>query len=156
MADKARARIGQDHYVVLRLEGLRLLVPQEEVSSLEPEEEADMSTRHPGAVGEYQAHPVFALPETLDGFLDREGRPICALLALPDGDYYGLLCSEVSLLPAGGLDIRPVPAIMLEKDSPLLGIALDETGLLCLTSAAALHRLIVRLGGIELDTPEAA
>lgn len=156
MAEGTRGYLGQDHYVVLRFDGLRLLLPQEEVASLEPEEEADMSTPHPGAVGEYQAHAVFALSERLDEFLERDGRPICALLDLPDGDYYGVLCSEVTLLPAGGLEIKPVPAVMQEAGSPLLGIALDDAGVLCITSAAALHRLIVRLGGYWADTTEAA
>ena len=150
-------RMHGSEYVMLRLDGLKILVPQEEVSSLEPAEDADMSTPHPGALNDYQGHPVFALSERLDGFLtERAGRPICALIDLPDGDYYGVLCSEAALLPAAGLDIKPVPSAMHEKNSALLGIALDEEGLLCLTSATALHRLIVSLGGFWTDESEVA
>ena len=142
---------------MLHLGALRLLLPQAEIATLEPEEEVDMSTPHTGAVGAYQSLPVFVLSERLDELvMDRTGRPICALFDAPGHDDYVLLCSEVKLLPAAGLDFKPVPAAMREQDPAVLGIALDEAGLLCLTSAAALRRLIVRLGGFWDDASEAA
>ena len=153
MAERGRGA----EFVMLRLGGLRILLSQDEVSSLEPADDADMSSPHPGAVNDYQGHPVFALSEGLDGFqMERTGRPICALLDMPDGNYYGVLCSEAALLPVSVSDIKPVPPVMHEEDSALLGIVLDEKGLLCLTSAVGLHQLIMGLGGFWDDASEAA
>ena len=137
-------------YVMLRLDALRLLLPQAEILTLEPAEEAEMSTPHPGAVNDYQGQPVFALTGELDEFIKPcADRPICALLGLADGSYFGLLCNQAELVPAAGLAIRPLPAVMGEAEPALLGIALDEEGPLCLSSAAALWQLIDRLEGIE-------
>lgn len=153
MAERGRGA----EYVMLRWGALRLLLPQEEIATLEPEQDADMRSDHSGAVGAFQSLPVYALSEGLDGFVrQRAGRPICALFAVPGSDDFGLLCSEAALVAAAGLDIKPLPAAMHEPDSPLLGLALDQNGLLCLSSAAVLRRLVARLGGFRVVTSEAA
>jgi hypothetical protein len=142
MAEIARSADSLAHFVAVYLEGKRFLIPQQDLRTLEPLADVDTAVAMPGAVGAIafkgEALPVYGLPASLDGLHEQpDAGRICAILDAGT-ERFGLLCAEAVLLPAGNLDIKPVPAAMQRVGSALQGLAIHDGDVVCVTSAAAL------------------
>lgn len=127
-------------YALLRLDDLRLLVPQHEIRLLEPSVDVTLSDPPAGGVGwiafRQQRVPVFCLSAAHQWQAEAEqGRAICALLDA-DGRFFGLLCTEVSLIGAREAAFHEIPRAMTAPHAPFHRLALHGEDLACVSSAA--------------------
>jgi hypothetical protein len=58
---------------------------------------------------------------------------------------YGLLCAEATLISAADVEVHAVPTAMCRADSVMESLALHDGGVVCVSSAAALLRVIHNL-----------
>ena len=133
---------GVRSYSLLRMDILGVLVPQEEVRTLEPATDLQTDAPPAGGVGwmpfNRERFPVFCFTEQLHRSLAvPSSRRICALLGAGEGGF-GVLCSDVSLVRLPGTDARALPEAMTLPGRPIHGLALYQGAVLCLSSAARL------------------
>jgi chemotaxis signal transduction protein len=129
-------------FLAIHLGPLRLLVPQEDVRTVESATDIRTPTSKPGAFGSIrigrERWPVYCLSETLSEFCTEAGsRRICPILVSQDGSY-GLLCDDVQLVTAHELDVKPLPSAMQRHGAAVGGLALYGDELVCVSSADAL------------------
>lgn len=142
MAERMNRQQQNTTFLAIHVGSLRLLVPQEDVRTVESVADIRTPTSRPGALGSIRVGrerlPVYCLSETLTE-LDTKpaSRRICPILVAGDGRY-GLLCDEVELIPGWELDVRPPPPAMRRHRAAVCGLALHGEGLVCVSSADAL------------------
>lgn len=129
-------------YSALKLDYLVLLVPQEDVRTLEPAVDLERTEPPPNGVGWIrlgnERWPVFCFSEQLRRTVDVPAtRRICAVLA-SGPRVFGVLCSDVSLLRLPDSRVEPMPVAMVLPGRPVHALALHEGTVMCLTSAARL------------------
>ena len=124
-------------YAVLVMDGLELLIPQNQVHALEP----GFDVQHPdaGGVGWITVagtrSPVYCLSRDLQPLREAPAsRHICALLDSGAG-LFGVLCDEVTMFEQAAHEITPLPACMGSADMPLQGLMLHGEQVLCVGSA---------------------
>lgn len=142
MAERSTRQREHGTFLAIHLGSLRLLVPQEDVRTVESVADIRTPTSKPGALGSIRAGrerlPVYCLAETLTELhTTPASRRICPILAAQDGRY-GLLCDEVELIPARELDVRPLPPAMRRHAAAVGGLALHGERLVCISSADVL------------------
>ncbi len=133
---------------LLKISGLRLVVPQSEILALEATAEVDVRDAGSLSVGWLQhagrRWPVYCLAPDLSllGAIPAERRA-CVLLGA-DGECVGILCDDVSIEQA--LNRRQaLPAAMRSASSPLLGLLeLDEGGIACVSDTGRLMAHVAR------------
>ncbi len=134
--DQTMFNTAQDRpYALLSLGKRALLIPQNEIRTLESVLDVHTSNQPPHGVGwlrfESNDWPVYSLDEALQPLSAIPAtQRICALLGFEDS-YFGLTCTNASTLRGTEKHIRPIPAAMLNLESPLCGLALhgDDIGL---------------------------
>jgi hypothetical protein len=135
-----------ERFASLGFDGLRLLIPQRDIYSLEPS--VDMTpAAHSGSVGQSisQSGEIWSLYA-----FSSELRPLShcpesyriVILMKNIQPVYGLLCEQVSTIMRSDISIHSLPLAVYNKDSPLLALALCEAELHFISSAAALSRLL--------------
>lgn len=129
-------------YSVLRLDFLALLVPQQDVRTLEPVEDLDTAEPPANGVGWVrvgnQRYPVFCFSEQLRRLpAVPPSRRICAVLAAGERAF-GVMCSEVSMLRLPDLRVTAMPEAMILPGRPIHALALHEGTVMCVSSAARL------------------
>ena len=149
MAELNMSRHGTSMFLAIQLGDLRLLVPQEDVSTVESATDIRIPTSKFGAFGSIRIGrerlPVYCLSESLGELrADLGSRRICPILAGRDGNY-GVLCDEVELIPADQLDGKALPPAMRGESVAIGGLAIHEEHLVCVSSADALFNTIQRL-----------
>ncbi|MDP3653646.1 MAG: hypothetical protein Q8R67_18400 [Rhodoferax sp.] len=128
--------------VLLKIGGMRLVLAQADVRSLESVMDIDPADCPQGSVGwapyAGQRWPAYCLGE---GLLLLEpipaARRVCALLALPQG-YLGVLCDEARTLVDFQEASFEIPACMYVAQSPISGLRMVEEGLACVSDAGRL------------------
>lgn len=149
MAEAIQAVEQASAYVMLTMDGRRLLLPQGDIRTLDPLADVDITAPPDRGVGwvsfDKTRWPVYCLSGGLL-VLDRIPQPrrICVLLTRRDG-YFGLLCDGLVSLPGQSVKLRPLPACMAKPVSPILALVLkeDEVGLV---SAAARLEAFLEVG----------
>jgi hypothetical protein len=132
---------------LLKISGLRLMVPQSEILALEATAEVDARDAGPLSVGwlqhAAQRWPVYCLAPDLSllGAVPAERRA-CVLLGT-DGECVGILCDDVSIEQA--LNRRQaLPAAMRSAGSPLLGLIELDEGIACVSDTGRLLAHVAR------------
>lgn len=134
---------------VLRIQGLQLMFPQNEVRTLEAASDVDGSEPLPGSAGwiNYlrQRWPVYCLSEQLLLQLDVPvERRTCALFALGQG-YLGLLCDDVAIMKQVSSQSYALPTVMRNAHTPIQSLLMQDGQLLCVSSAQQLAAYIEHL-----------
>jgi hypothetical protein len=132
-------------FVTLVFGGLKLLIPQSDIYSLEPTVDMTPDVTHIGSVGQLkQSGETWALyafsPELILLNSCPETYHI-AILMKNVHPLYGLLCEQVDTIDLSQIIIHPVPAVMNAHNSPLLALALHGNEVWFITSASALSQL---------------
>jgi hypothetical protein len=137
---------------LLKISGLRMLLPQREIRALEPAESLVQLDAAPHSVGwlqhAQQRWPVYCLAQDLSllSVVPRERRA-CVLLSAGAG-YVGILCDDVSVSAQSREQRHELPLAMRRPDTPVLAlIAVGDEGVVCVTSAEQLAAHVVRLAG---------
>jgi len=129
-------------YAVLALDRLNLLIPRQDIRTLEPAVDIDPADPPPNGVGWFGSEqgrwPVFCLSQELE-LLSRppHGRRICAVVAA-GGRIFGLLCDEVTLLERERLPLHAAPEAMALAGTAITGLAMHAGSVACVSSAARL------------------
>ncbi len=138
---------------VLKISGLRMMLPQRELRALEPAESLVKLDASPHSVGwlqhARQRWPVFCLAQDLSllSAVPSERRA-CVLLSAGAG-YVGILCDDVSVSAHSREQRHELPLAMRLPDTPVLAlIAMGDEGVICVTSAEQLAAHVVRLAGM--------
>lgn len=129
-------------YGVLKLDFLVLLVPQQEVRTLEPLDDLETSDPPANGVGWIRVgddrYPVFCFSEQLRRLPEVPAtRRICAVLTAGERTF-GVMCSDVSMLRLPQLHVNPMPEAMILPGRPVHALALHEGVVMCVSSAARL------------------
>jgi hypothetical protein len=135
-----------EHFAVLVFAGLQLLIPQNDIFSLEPTIDMTPSTTTIGSVGQLQqsnqAYALYALSAELTLLNSCPESYRIAVLMKNVNPVYGVLCEQIDTIKRDQLSIHPVPAAMRRENSPLLALALVGEEVRYISSANALSRLL--------------
>lgn len=145
-SDLANAKISAPKIVLLTIAGLRLMLPQEDIRTVESVTDivtADAPVRGTGWIKYLgQVWPVYCFSEELE-FLSYipSSRRACVILAL-NGAYYGLLCDDARVCFDFAHQSFDIPASMQLAISPLSGLAHYEEGLACVSDASHISNYV--------------
>lgn len=130
------------HFALLSIDGLSLLLPQQDIHTVEPVLDLEPATNggvHVGWISRDQERwPVHCLSADLE--LMRElpiERRVCVILD-HDGLGFGLACEQMTSLQQAHLSFFAVPECMRMPGSPLRALARHSERVLCVTTAADL------------------
>lgn len=138
------------NYAMLCFGGVRLLVPQENVATVEASEAIERESDVPGAVGSLAAEggewPVFVLSES---FETRANCPpafiFCVAINCSDGATFAIACDDVSKISiANDGEFIPLRPCMRLPQGPIVSMMPRNGKLLMLSDAQALWRYLVR------------
>jgi hypothetical protein len=143
-ASEGRGEGAETLFAMLRIEGLVVFVPQEEIRTTQPA----LSTAPVAgpAVGqlveEGHAWPVYRLNRDLEPVATvPPGTNMCALLRSDNG-LFGLLCEGLKPVQAVDLAFHPLPECMDAGDGFVHSLAVHAGEIGCVLSVAALKALI--------------
>ena len=138
---------------ILTISGLRLLLPQKEIRALEAADDVELRDAELPSVGwlrhAQQRWPVYCLSQELSllAAIPAERRA-CVLLDTGAG-YAGVLCDDVTIGQQTQGQQYELPPAMRLPDMPVLGLmAMEEPGIVCITSAERLAAHLARLAGM--------
>ena len=136
----------ENKVVVLSIDGLKLILPQGEIRTVESIGDVALADKVPKSIGTInyrgQRWPVVCLSHELL-FLDLvpASRRACVMLAF-DGNYLGLLCDDARVLLNFTQQSFVMPNSMRTPDSPITGLIQYEQGLACLSNASRLYSYV--------------
>lgn len=143
----AKAPPGHDiSYALLRFDQTRLLVPQSDIRLLELRADVALAAAPPDGIGwvEFRQRraPVYCLTSQLQwtGALTPD-RTVCAVLEA-EGEYFGLMCSDVSIVRAEEVALHEVPAAMRQPQAPFQRLGLYGDQLVCVSSVTQLKHYL--------------
>ena len=124
-------------YAVLVMDSLRLLIPQNQVQTLEPG--FDVQHTDTGGMGWITVAgarlPVYCLSEDLKPLRKVPASRLIFVLLDSGAGLFGVLCDEVTMFEQVAPEITPLPACMVGPDMPLRGLMLHGEQVLCVGSA---------------------
>ncbi|MDD1606491.1 MAG: hypothetical protein LUP96_07335 [Methylococcaceae bacterium] len=133
-----------EHFAVLSFDGLQLLIPQNDIYSLEPIVDITPSADN-SSLGQLQqgsqVWSLYALSSDLTLLTSRPDSYHIVILMKNVQPAFGLLCEQVQTIERSQIRIHPVPPAMNCKNSPLLALALTGEEVRCISSASALSDL---------------
>lgn len=147
-------------YALLRFEQTRLLVPQSDIRLLELRADIELDAAPPDGVGWVQFRqrraPVYCLTSQLrwTGALPPD-RTVCAVLEA-EGEYFGLMCSDVSIVRAEEVTLHEVPAAMRQPQAPFQRLGLYGEQLVCVSSVAQLKQYLPLTNALQAGEAEAS
>jgi chemotaxis signal transduction protein len=133
-------------YVVVSIDDRKLLIPQQEISSLESILDLATAPQEPPAIGSFnlaeEVWPVFCLSNELDILLEIPStRRMCVLLK--DSNHaLGLACDQIEPLRHQNMRLQPLPSCMKTSTSPVQALVLHGDAIGCVTTTARLANLI--------------
>lgn len=134
-----------ERFAVLVFAGLQVLIPQNDIYTLEPIIDMTPPVTDSSSVGQLQqsgqAWSLYALSANLTLLTSRPDSYRIAILMKHTQPACGLLCEQVYSIERSEINIHPVPAAMHCKDSPLLALALVGEEVRCISSTTILSRL---------------
>lgn len=124
----------------LKLDALNVLIPQQDVRTLESSIDIEAASPVRGAIGwiayRQDRLPVYCLSQQLEPMTTiPSGRRVVVVLQT-SARAYGLLCSEVTLLDKLASSVQQLPDAMALPGSPIYALAMHEGALACVSSAA--------------------
>ena len=146
--------------VVLTIDGLRLILPQGDIRTVESVTDIDTANRPPLALGTMpwggQLWPVYCLSGELALLSGAPAaRRACVMLATPAG-CLGLLCDDARVLVNFAQQSFAMPDSMRQENSPLIALVNYEEGLACITDAQRLGGYIVANIGANIGANTSA
>jgi len=152
-----------DLYVLLKFEGLLLLIPQPEVQAVEIMADVHLAASTMGAIGWFghepghgQHSPVFCLANDLSLLIDvPDTRQYFVLIKAPELPV-GLTCDEVEDLNIRRqhLSLQPLPTIMKMPHSPLTHLVVYEDQVGCVCAGPALVDYLAHIATLYEQTVE--
>lgn len=149
------------HVSLIQLDSVALLVPQSNLHTVESI--LDINPACDGRSAGYiklhgQQWPVYCSTDNLETVDEMtSNRRVCAMLIAGD-ILFGLMCQEVISAEAAQLRAFKLPACMRTPDTPLHGVGILGTRIVCLTSAPSLHALFTsdqnRIDSGPVSTPQ--
>ncbi len=134
-----------EHFAVLSFDGLQLLIPQNDIYSLEPTVDITPAVADNSSVGQLkqgnQVWSLYALSSDLTLLTSRPDSYRIVILMKNVQPAFGLLCEQVQTIERSQIRIHSVPPVMNCKNSPLLNLALTGEEVRCISSASALSYL---------------
>jgi hypothetical protein len=134
-----------EHFALLSFAGLQLLIPQNDIYSLEPTVDITPAVTDNGSLGQLkqgdQVWSLYALSSDLTLLTSRPDSYRIAILMKNIQPAFGLLCEQVNTIDRSQIRIHPIPPAMDYKDSPLLALALTGEEVRTISSASALSCL---------------
>lgn len=134
-----------ERFAVLVFAGLQVLIPQNDIFSLEPIIDMTPPDADSRSVGQLQqsghAWSLYALSANLTLLTSRPDSYRIAILIKNSQPVCGLLCEQVYSIERSEISIHPVPAAMQCENSPLLALAMVGEEVRCISSATILSRL---------------
>ncbi len=125
--------------VILSMDGLKLLLPQSAIQTLEPALDVEVGYENAAVAGslafEGKQWPVHCLSKDFMA-MSRipETRRFCVLLNARQ-EYFCLLCDNLLLLKRNQVKMTPIPNCMNVVSSPFRYLAILEEGIGCVSSA---------------------
>ena len=132
--------------VVLSIDGLKLILPQDEIRTVESIADVELAEKSPRSIGTInyrgQRWPVVCLSNELF-LLDvvPAARRACVMLAY-DGNYLGLLCDDARVLVNFMQQSFAMPNSMRTRDSPITSLIQYDQGLACVSNASRLSSYV--------------
>lgn len=125
------------YYAVLCIGEVYLLLPQNQVRTLEPA--FDIQYAQEESIGwitvEGTSSPVYCLSKNIEPIREvPDDLHICALLNVEEG-FYGILCNQVGMLKQSEIQVMSLPECMCTPTIPFNGLVLHDNKVLCVTSA---------------------
>lgn len=132
--------------VVLAIDGLKLILPQRDIRTVESIGDVELAEKTPTSIGTInyrgQRWPVVCVSS---GLLILNAVPAsrraCVMLAL-DGQFLGLLCDDAKVLLNFTQQSFAIPNSMRTHDSPITGLIQYEQSLACLSDAIHLFSYV--------------
>ena len=127
---------------VLSMDGLKLLLPQSAIQTLEPALDLEVDDKNPRVAGfltfEGKRWPVHCLSKDFVATKRiPETRRFCVFLKAKQG-FFCLLCDNVLLLKNEHAKMTPIPICMNAANSPFQYLAMLEKGIACVSSVERL------------------
>jgi len=134
--------LDRSHFAVLSIEGLSLLLPQQDIHTVEPVLDLELTTGERGYAGwinrEEERWPVYCLSADLEPLRDLPiERRVCVILD-HDESGFGLACEQMTTLQQAHLSFFAVPECMRTPGLPVRALARHDEGVLCVTTAVDL------------------
>jgi hypothetical protein len=144
-ADSIDDRLGTGDFANLFMDGLNLLIPQNDIYSLEPVLDMRVIDDDNGAVGEFERGGsiwiIYALSKDLT-LLATRPNAYRVIILLKNLDYAcGLLCEQVQPIARNQLVIHSLPSIMDSPQLPLIALARYDDQVRCMSNAKLLSGL---------------
>lgn len=133
-------------YAIVSIDDRKLLIPQQEINSLESIFDLATTPQEPPAVGAFtlagELWPVFCLSSNLDVLLEiPNARRMCVLLK-DDNHTLGLVCDQIEPLRQQDMRLQPLPPCMKTSTSPVQALVFHNEAVGCVTTTARLAKLI--------------
>jgi hypothetical protein len=123
---------GEAHrlYARLGLDDQGILLPQNDISALEPALDIEMDEKSSIATGQIefnrQRWPVYALTSNLNVSREIPARRRICVIVNKSGGYFGLVCDHFDTLEARDVKFQPLPACMLTPRTPIDALAIHD------------------------------
>jgi hypothetical protein len=139
---------GSTRFINLVFDGLPLLIPQNDIYSLEPTVDMTSTATDNGSVGQLKQSghvwSLYALSSELSLLNSCPETYHIAILMKNVQPAFGLLCEQVDTIDRNQISIHPVPPAMKTENSPLLALALYGDEVRYISSASALSHLLTQ------------
>ncbi len=134
-------------YAMLLIDGLKLLIPQQQIIALEMARDMEINRTDDSVTGFLQFNnkswPIFCFNYKLS-LTTPSGSTVgrfCVLLQ-SENTYYGILSEQAILLNPEEITLQPLPDAMSTADSPFSALTIYEGEITCISSAELLTNLL--------------
>ncbi len=137
------------NFAQLDFDGVRLLLPQENVAAIEVSAEIDTASGVAGALGSLRANglewPAFALDAACEPCAEcPPAYPFCIAINLGDLPAFALACEKIDRLTlTDEREFQPLQPCMHRPLGPVEALLLRDGGLLLLADVARLRRYLL-------------
>ncbi len=131
---------------LVSIDDLRLVIPQNQILTLEPVEDLKAQTDHNQASGlivtDEGSLPAYNLNNSLEVAEFKSDRRIVIVLSnLPNN--YAILADELNILEADLVRWKSLPRAIHSEQSPVIQVAVIEGKLVCQTNAEMLYKNVI-------------
>ena len=144
--DSRMPLINSTGYVLLLMDGLKMLIPQEQVIALETMTALDVSKADNFTVGHFQfshkSWPVYCLSHNLTVLSSASINQKFCILLQTESNFFGLLSEQALLLKSQDIRSQLLPESMMTENSPIAELAIYNNEVCSISSAELLARLL--------------